>query len=245
MGVSHEVVLGESFRRVRPRRVHTLRYSFKPARADFSRAGRLLIEGESVELLVASTTNPESTLSFSGNSEPYKGVECALICDADGRWRIEKLDRNIKNLKLERSEGGGSSAAADLRGGSISQRRATDAEEQYSIPSVRSVDEEGSTNVQDALEANTVEDDVDASDLFGDDDDSQDEVDPRPCSSCSQNTADPRPNSGCSQNELQPRPSSSCSSTGIQLQRFSTSGTANTGNSLIDSPSDSVSDSDA
>ena len=103
--VTHSVAVGESFRGSSAKKIHTLRYNFKPEKADFKRGGKLKLQGASVELSVPSTSGGQLVLS--GNSEPHKEVECALICDAGGSWRIEKLDRNIKNLKQERTVTGG------------------------------------------------------------------------------------------------------------------------------------------
>ena len=105
---THDVALGASFDGSSTKRIHTLRYNFKPEKADLKRTGNLQLRGASVKLSVPSTSGGQILLV--GNSEPHKEVECALTCDAMGNWRVEKLEKNIKNLKQERS------AAGEVRG---------------------------------------------------------------------------------------------------------------------------------
>eukprot|EP00966_Prymnesium_polylepis_P085357 1976197-Prymnesium_polylepis.1 len=56
VGVTHDVAVGASFRGERARKIHTLRYNFKPGNAAFSRGGKLKLQGASVDLSVASTS---------------------------------------------------------------------------------------------------------------------------------------------------------------------------------------------
>ena len=58
-------------------------------------------------------------VSFTGNTSDYKGTDCALICDANGAWRIELLSQSIVNLKAERSSSSSSAVAQTASQGII------------------------------------------------------------------------------------------------------------------------------
>ena len=98
----HEVRLGASFRAAAPPAHHTLRYSFKPSSADFTRRGRLEVRGGAVDMCVPSK-GAADPLAFSGKVDSHKGSECVLICRG-GRWTLERLHLNVRNLKAERPE---------------------------------------------------------------------------------------------------------------------------------------------
>ena len=100
-GVKYEVAIGESVRRPDSAAGHhTLRYSFKPSSADYTKTAKLKISGQSAEVRVPSTGGKE--IVFNGKADAHKKTEFVLICDADGAWRLERLGQSIKNLKAER-----------------------------------------------------------------------------------------------------------------------------------------------
>ncbi|KAL1519530.1 hypothetical protein AB1Y20_023045 [Prymnesium parvum] len=146
---THQVRLGQSFSARGNTRFHTLRYNFKPAHAAFSLGGKLHLHGSTVELNVPSKSNGQ--LLFTGNSEPYKEVDCVLICNAEGEWRIERLDRNIKNLKVERDVAGPGPSGQSAAEREVATFSTTDASPPNPVP----IEEEN----------------IDEDDLFGDADD--------------------------------------------------------------------------
>lgn len=101
LNVRHEVTVGTSFAQGAPRTMHTMRYNFKPTSAEWKRRGRLRIRDKSAKVLMP-VVGSKQQMTFSGNVEQHRPSECLLIRDNDGKWRIERLGMNIKNLKQER-----------------------------------------------------------------------------------------------------------------------------------------------
>ena len=147
------VRLGASFSGVK--KAHsTMRYSFKPSSADWTRQGRISVDGPAVEVRVPSASGGSASVVFRGKADAHKATECVLMC-RDGQWTLERLRLNILNLKAEREEkpraappnaDGGCSAlpnGADATG---------DGPEESEAPAPAASEE-----------------DVDAADLFGDD----------------------------------------------------------------------------
>ena len=97
-GVTYDVKLGK-------RRAHTLRYSFKPASTDWSKRGTLAIEGQDAEVRVPSS-DASGDVVFRGTAEALRDrtTEFALICDADGQWRLERIGSRVASLMAQRGE---------------------------------------------------------------------------------------------------------------------------------------------
>ena len=108
---THAVALGESLRgRGRSSELVSMRYTFKPTSADWSRPGKLRLSGRAAELEVASLESSAPATLFSGTCDEAKETECLLLCDSSGQWRIERIHKHIKNLRPQR-EGDGNAAA--------------------------------------------------------------------------------------------------------------------------------------
>mmetsp|Transcript_38210 Transcript_38210/g.76554 ORF Transcript_38210/g.76554 Transcript_38210/m.76554 type:complete len:156 (-) Transcript_38210:90-557(-) len=81
----------------------TLRYNFKPASAAAADRGRLrLSSGGHVKLSTIPTASAGGVI-FDGNSEDHRHTAFALVCDRNGIWRLERLQRSIKNLAHRRA----------------------------------------------------------------------------------------------------------------------------------------------
>jgi hypothetical protein len=99
--VAYPVRLGASFGAGQASH-HSLRYSFKPSSADFSRRGKVLVRGPAAEARVPGET-AEKSFVFRGKAETHKASECVLVC-RDGSWTLERLHYKVLHLKAERSE---------------------------------------------------------------------------------------------------------------------------------------------
>ena len=160
-GKAYEVAVGTSFRRQGAQsKYHTLRYNFKPATVQQARKGKLTLDSSDVELVVPQTSGG-GHVTFLGNSESHKETDCVLLCGKDGAWRIERLSRNIKNLKAERSASAGPHAAATSRATTAASASPPDAAEQPDG------DGDGDDGDDDG-------DDVDESMLFGEEEEEED-----------------------------------------------------------------------
>ena len=100
-GDTHTVAVGASFG-AGAVGLHSLRYSFKPSSAAAAPAGTLTLRDREAHLSVP-LGGGAPPLNFTGHADATKTSECALICDADGSWRLERLGRSIKDLKPDRS----------------------------------------------------------------------------------------------------------------------------------------------
>ena len=94
---------------------HTLRYNFKPASVAWSQTGRVRVRDREVDLQIDGADDGDETTVFQGNVDEYKSTDCMLICGPDGKWRLERLCKNYKNLTASRSAGAalGRTSAAD------------------------------------------------------------------------------------------------------------------------------------
>ena len=100
--VRHTVHLGRSFGRASTHLgVHTLRYSFKPSSSDWTKRGRVAISGQ-VATLKQPAVSGNGDITFRGKAEEHRATDCLLVCDSDGRWTLERMKRNVKDLKAER-----------------------------------------------------------------------------------------------------------------------------------------------
>jgi hypothetical protein len=101
--VAYSVALGATFKKSASTRamtsVHTMRYAFKPASVAAARHGTLRMRQQRATMRVPTAGG---VVKFDGQTEAHKTTEFALICDRDGRWRLERLACNIKNLTLRR-----------------------------------------------------------------------------------------------------------------------------------------------
>ena len=87
-----------------------MRYNFKPDSAQWVRPGRLKVQGLQAEMRTDNVQAGE--IIFVGKAEDSKPTECVLICDHNGRWRLERLHRGLRNMRAERSSAGGSTQIA-------------------------------------------------------------------------------------------------------------------------------------
>lgn len=104
-GRRYDVARGASLdQRTGAASLHTLRYEFKRTHSVDARAPpadlRVNSSQGTARLKLASRGRAGS-VAFNGKAEPHKATDFALICDADGQWRLERLGHNIKNLIVE------------------------------------------------------------------------------------------------------------------------------------------------
>ena len=150
---TYKVELGESFDAGTRSSVafHTLRYNFKPSAVASSQTGRVRVHGKEVDLQIDGADDGDEMTIFHGNVDDYKPTDCMLICGPDGKWRLERLSKNYRNLKVSRGadEALGRTLAADA-----------------------------GTEPAAAAAAEEDDDDVDEDELFGEDDDAAQEQAP-------------------------------------------------------------------
>ena len=141
-----KVELGESFDADTRSSVafHTLRYNFKPSAVAWSQTGRVRVHEREVDLQIDGADDGDETTVFHGNVDEYKSTDCMLICGPDGKWRLERLSKNYKNLTASRSAGA-----------ALGRTSAADAGQEPAA----------------AAPAEEEDDDVDEDELFGEDDD--------------------------------------------------------------------------
>ena len=92
----HNVSIGTSFAEGSLSSFHTMRYRSEPAAA--KSFGKLQIRGKVAEMSVDSHRAGAAT-TYLGNVENHNETECVLICDNSGKWRLERLHLNMKNLR--------------------------------------------------------------------------------------------------------------------------------------------------
>ncbi|CAJ1977425.1 unnamed protein product [Sphenostylis stenocarpa] len=108
----YNLTLGPSFKDESSNKYCTLRYEFKPASVDKSKAGLLRKTKEnrvSVEFQNNQIGKPKVT--FEGNSEEYKENDAVLFFDGE-TLRLERLHRAVKQLRHLRMPGESAGAAA-------------------------------------------------------------------------------------------------------------------------------------
>ncbi|KAF2323983.1 hypothetical protein GH714_005859 [Hevea brasiliensis] len=110
--------LGPSFKEDAPNNKYcTLRYEFKPASIDKAKTGSLHKNKEnrvSVEFQNIQLGKPKVT--FEGSSEDYKENDAVLFFDGE-TFRLERLHRAVKQLRLLRQPGESAAAAAAAQSG--------------------------------------------------------------------------------------------------------------------------------
>lgn len=155
-GMTYKVTKGASFSKTAEAKLHTLRYSFKPQSVSKASKGRLQVNGH--EAILTSDGPPK--VVFEGNVESHKTSEFALICDADGSWRLERLGSNIKNLMVQRDAT--SKAANKARASSAALQTSKSSSRRPARASTPTAGVSGAAAAADAC--------VDDADLFGDSD---------------------------------------------------------------------------
>ncbi|KAJ9153130.1 hypothetical protein P3X46_026607 [Hevea brasiliensis] len=109
----YNLTLGPSFKEDAPNNKYcTLRYDFKPASIDKTKPGSLHKNKEnrvSVEFQNIQLGKPKVT--FEGSSEDYKENDAVLFFDGE-TFRLERLHRAVKQLRLLRQPGESATAAA-------------------------------------------------------------------------------------------------------------------------------------
>lgn len=108
----YNLTLGPSFKNDSSNKFCTLRYEFKPASIDKTKAGSLHKTKEnrvSVEFHNNQVGKPKVT--FEGSSEEYKENDAVLFFDGES-FRLERLHRAVKQLRHLRKPGESAAAAA-------------------------------------------------------------------------------------------------------------------------------------
>ncbi len=104
-GRRYDVARGASLdQRTGAASLHTLRYEFKRTHSVGAReppADLRVNSSQGTARLKLASRGRAGSAAFSGKAEPHKATDFALICDADGQWRLERLGHNIKNLIVE------------------------------------------------------------------------------------------------------------------------------------------------
>ena len=152
---TYKVELGESFEADTRSSVafHTLRYNFKPSAVAWSQTGKVRVHGKDVDLQIDGADDGDETTVFHGTVDEYKPTDCMLICGPDGKWRLERLSKNYKNLKVSRGAGA-----------ALGRTSAADAGQEPAA----------------AAAAEDDDDDIDEDELFGEDDEAAEEQAPAP-----------------------------------------------------------------
>ncbi|PON45775.1 EAF family [Parasponia andersonii] len=118
----YNLTLGPSFKDDSSAKYCTLRYEFKPASIDKSKAGSLRKTKEnrvSVEFHNNQLGKPK--VAFEGSSEDYKDNDAVLFFDGQ-TFRLERLHRAVNQLRHVRQPGESAAAAAALSGPAIEPR---------------------------------------------------------------------------------------------------------------------------
>ena len=106
-GIAHTVALGSSWKRSGSApQLTTLRFAFKPTDCDWKRPGKVTSKGGKAEVRMSKLEGARSGSRgvFTGAAEAAKTTMCFLIQDADGKWRLERAYRHIRNLTSERDQ---------------------------------------------------------------------------------------------------------------------------------------------
>ena len=93
----HQVALGASFRDA-DERLHTVRYVSKPTIALSAHTASFRVRGRDVDLRLQSPAG-EETAAFTGAAERHEDTDCVLVCGADGKWTLDRLDLKLDGLK--------------------------------------------------------------------------------------------------------------------------------------------------
>jgi ELL-associated factor len=110
----YNLTLGPSFKNDSSSKFCTLRYEFKPASIDKTKAGSLHKTKEnrvSVEFHNNQLGKPKVT--FEGNSEEYKDNDAVLFFDGE-TFRLERLHRAVKQLRHLRKPGESAAASQSV-----------------------------------------------------------------------------------------------------------------------------------
>ncbi|KAB2619988.1 ELL-associated factor 2-like [Pyrus ussuriensis x Pyrus communis] len=101
----YNLTLGPSFRDGSANKYCTLRYDFKPASIDKTKAGALKkTKDNRVTVEFQNNQVGKPNVTFKGSSEEYKGNDAVLFFDGQ-TFRLERLHRSVKQLRHDRRPG--------------------------------------------------------------------------------------------------------------------------------------------
>ncbi|CAD5111141.1 DgyrCDS479 [Dimorphilus gyrociliatus] len=101
----HELVLGDTFNQNSHKKIHSIRYDFKPASVDMSQLAKFEVDGKnSVSVTVPNSVGSNQPYTvYKGNKRPTN-KECVLIIDHHtGEYKLERLCSHVQ-LKKTRME---------------------------------------------------------------------------------------------------------------------------------------------